>query len=207
VSAFTPRRYDRAGHGRRRADIAAHALLVAATVVFEWPAVRHFSTRPVGAGGDSSNVLWSWNHLAGAVAHGHDPIHTTALFFPVGVDLAFHTFAPGLVLLLTPLIRLAGPVPLYNLAQLGATFLSFLGAFLLGRRLGASRWAAVAGALAFGMCSYRVLHINEHPRSSTPRSSRSGCSPSFVSWSGPPAGEPCSSGRSSAARGWWTPTS
>src|SRR5690242_18854250 len=111
---------------RRKADIAVAVFLLDVTIVFEWAAVRHLATRPIGTGGDSSNVLWSWHHMANAVVHGDQPFSTNAMFFQVGVNLAFHTFAPGLALVLTPVIRLAGTEAAYNLGQLGATYLSFL---------------------------------------------------------------------------------
>lgn len=98
--------------------------------------------------GDPSLVLWSFRWTAYAVAHGHDPFFSTAMFHPAGVNLLANTSSPLFGFLLLPVTWLSGPVASLNLANTLAPALSAVATYWAVRRgLRVGRLAALVAGL------------------------------------------------------------
>ena len=113
---------------------------------------------------DPRFFLWALSWWPHALAHGMNPIWSSAVWAPEGYNLAWATGAPGPSLLMTPIMLTAGPVVAYNVVALLACPLSGLTAFVLCRRVTGSFWPSLAGGWIFGFSTYQLghegLHIN-----------------------------------------------
>ncbi|HEY4348076.1 MAG TPA: hypothetical protein VGM80_10850 [Gaiellaceae bacterium] len=112
----------------------------------------------VGGNDDPQIFIWSlawWPH---AIAHGHNPFVTPAIWAPSGVDLAWATSTPALSLVFAPLTAVVGAVAAYNVAAVLMPALSAWTCFLLCRRITGSTWASLAGGYVFGFSSYILGH-------------------------------------------------
>src|SRR5947209_9567414 len=121
---------ERVREGVRRHGVALLGL-AAVTAVFLWPAVVHFRTKMLAGTGDANLFIWTWWHVPRALLAGHDPFRTNGMYFPVGVDLGFHTFAPAELVVIWPVSRLLGWGAAVNLDQLGAAFASAVAVYFL----------------------------------------------------------------------------
>ena len=113
--------------------------------------------------GDPIAAMWLLAWTPHAITHGLNPLYTTLLNFPVGVNLAWNPTAPLLGLLSWPALLVGGPILQYNAALtfgVAATaWAGYLAACLRVRR----RWLAVLGGLLFGMSPYVVGQALSHP--------------------------------------------
>jgi len=111
---------------------------------------------------DSGLNTWFLAFTAHAVAHGENPFVTTALNYPVGVNLTYNTQMPLLGLVVAPVTLLAGPVASLNLLLWLAIPASASSMFLVLRRW-TSWWpAAFAGGLLYGFSPYMVGQSTAH---------------------------------------------
>ena len=85
-----------------------------------------------------------------ALAHGHNPFFSTALFHPGGINLLSNTSVLAIGIPLAPVTWIFGPVATLNVASTLGPALSALAMFWLLRRW--VRWtpAALVGGLVFG---------------------------------------------------------
>lgn len=127
------------------AGLAAAALLLLGVLC--WPVLHAPSATVVGPGtGDFASIAWSlWRtaeHFPSLPPSQHPDV-----LYPQGASLLMAAPLEGW--LLAPLTRLAGPVVVFNLLQLGHLVLAAVGAALLARELGARRWGAALAASTF----------------------------------------------------------
>ncbi len=109
--------------------------------------------------GDASLFLWFLEWPAFALAHGHDPFYSTALFHPAGIDLLSNTSVLAIGIVLAPVTWVFGPVATMNVASTLGPAVSALAMFwLLGRWV---RWtpAAFVGGLVFGFSSFVFVNL------------------------------------------------
>jgi dolichyl-phosphate beta-glucosyltransferase len=108
------------------------------------------STHTLCGCGDPALFLWFFQWPATAVAHGHNPLYSSALFHPGGINLLSQTSVLGMSIPLIPVTWIWGPVASLNLAATLAPALSAFAMLLLLRRW--VRWmpAAYIGGLLFG---------------------------------------------------------
>jgi hypothetical protein len=143
-----------------------HALVLvgyaALTVLVLWPAVRHFTTRPMIGSGDSSIFYWAWWWMPRELAAVGNPFHTTDLMYPVGVDLGVTVTAPGVSLLSWPVRAALGPEAQVNAVQLVAAFTAAAAAYFLSFRIWRHRGAAAIAGAAFAFAPYRFVQLGEH---------------------------------------------
>ncbi len=112
------------------------------------------STHSLCGCGDPALFLWFFQWPATALAHGHNPFYSTALFHPGGINLLAQTSVPGESLPLVPVTWIWGPVASLNVASTVTPALSAFFAFwALGRWV---RWtpAAFLGGLLFGFSPF-----------------------------------------------------
>ncbi|HUZ29034.1 MAG TPA: hypothetical protein VMU90_07320, partial [Solirubrobacteraceae bacterium] len=132
-------------------------------LIWTLPAWRNPFHSWSGMVGDPIAAMWLLAWTPHAITHGLNPLYTTLLNFPVGVNLAWNPTAPLLGLLSWPALLVGGPILQYNAALtfgVAATaWAGYLAACLRVRR----RWLAVLGGLLFGMSPYVVGQALSHP--------------------------------------------
>jgi len=103
---------------------------------------------------DPALFLWFLEWPAYAIAHGHNPFYSTALFHPGGIDLLSNTSVLGIGVPLAPVTWLFGPVATLNVASTLTPALSALSMCWLLRRW-VSWWpAAFTGGLLYGFSPF-----------------------------------------------------
>jgi hypothetical protein len=109
---------------------------------------------------DSHQFVWWMAWLPWSLQHGENPLYTTYLHAPLGVNALWNTPVPVLAVLFAPVTLTAGPVAAYNLAMLLGPVVSGL-ALALALGVWVERWwpRAVAGLL-YGFSPFVVAHTS-----------------------------------------------
>ena len=131
--------------------------------LFVWWGV--WSTHPTSTTtcgcGDSSLFTWFLAWPAYALAHGLNPLYSTALFHPTGVNLLSNTAVVGIGVVLAPVTWLFGPVATLNVALLLSPALSALAMFVLLRRWTSWAPAAFIGGLLYGFSPFILISLTD----------------------------------------------
>jgi hypothetical protein len=141
--------------------VAAGAYLLLALVVW-WGVWSSHPTATTTCGcGDSALFLWFFAWPAHALAHGLDPLYSTAMSYPGGVDLLANTSELALGVVLAPVTWAFGPVASMDVALTLAPALSALAMFVLVRRW--VRWspAAFAAGLLYGFSPLVLVSLSD----------------------------------------------
>ena len=118
------------------------------------------STTTCGCG-DSSLFTWFLAWPAYAISHGLNPLYSTALFHPSGVNLLSNTAEVGIGGVLAPVTWLFGPVATLNVALTLSPVLSALAMFVLLRRWVSWTPAAFIGGLAYGFSPFILIALTD----------------------------------------------
>jgi hypothetical protein len=147
--------------GRTRALIGAAGLtyLAAAVVIWGQAWFHGASTHTLCGCGDPALFLWFFQWPATAVAHGHNPFFSTALFHPGGINLLAQTSVMGLSIPLAPVTWIWGPVATLNVASTLAPALSAFFCFLVLRRWVPWMPAAFLGGLLYGFSPFVLSNL------------------------------------------------
>ena len=94
-----------------------------------------------------------------ALAHGHNPFFTTALFHPGGLNMLANTSVEAVGLVLAPVTWVFGPVATLNVASTLSPVLSGLAAFWLIRRYVSWVPAAWLGGLFYGFSPFLLVSL------------------------------------------------
>ncbi len=140
--------------------LAAFLALAAVLFITAWGSP--FS-RVIGVGPDPPVFLWYLRWMPFALGHGLNPLFTTYLDYPAGVNVMWQTSVPLLTLLLSPITTSLGAVFAYNLLLTSSVALAAWGAFLAIRRHVRRPWTAIAGGLLFGFSPYMLTQSLGHP--------------------------------------------
>jgi hypothetical protein len=148
-------------HRVRAVAVSAVAYLVASIVVWwnVWSASPS-STTTCGCG-DSSLFTWFLDWPAYAMSHGLNPLYSTAMFHPGGVNLLANTAEVGLGVVLSPVTWLFGPVATLNVALTLSPFLSAMAMFVLLRRWTSWAPAAFIGGLLYGFSPFVLVSLTD----------------------------------------------
>jgi hypothetical protein len=103
--------------------------------------------------------LWFLEWPAYALAHGHNPFYSTALFHPAGIDMLSNTSVLAIGIPLAPVTWLFGPVATMNVASTLGPALSGLSMFWLLRRWVQWTPAAFVGGLIFGFSPFVFVNL------------------------------------------------
>ena len=103
--------------GAKVLSLALVVYLVIAVVVWWHVWSSHPSSVTTCACDDPSLFVWFLEWPAFALAHGHNPFYSTALFHPTGVNLLSNTGVLALGVPLAPVTWLFGPVATLNVAS------------------------------------------------------------------------------------------
>jgi hypothetical protein len=117
------------------------------------------STHTLCGCGDPALFLWFFQWPATAVAHGHDPFYSTALFHPTGVNLLAQTSVMGLSVPLIPVTWIWGPVASLNVAATITPAIGAFTAFVVLRRWAPWTPAAFLGGLLFGFSPFVLFSL------------------------------------------------
>jgi hypothetical protein len=134
---------------------------VVLAVLMTWPLVPQLSTYAAGKGNDMWVFRWNDWWLRKALVEGHNPYHTSYLFYPHGVSLLWHSFSWLNTGLWLPLQVLVGPLAAHNLIVLLTYTLSGYTAYLLAHEITNSRKAAFVAGLVYAFYPYRIIHRNQ----------------------------------------------
>ena len=158
------RRISRRGGGRGAGPAlasAAGAYLGLALVVW-WGVWSSHPTSTTTCGcGDSALFLWFFAWPAHALAHGLDPLYSTAMSPPAGVNLLGNTSELALGVVLAPVTWVFGPVASMNVALTLAPALSALAMFVLVRRWVAWAPAAFVAGLLYGFSPLVLVSLSD----------------------------------------------
>ncbi len=146
-----------------RNPIRLRALLAAAIGYFLFSmilwsniwSVHPTSTTLCGCG-DSSLDLWFIEWPAYALSHGFNPLYSSAMFFPHGLNL---TFGAIFGLLLAPVTWLFGPIASFNLLLILSPVASALAMFYLLQRFVIWTPAAFVGGLFYGFSLFVFMQL------------------------------------------------
>jgi hypothetical protein len=120
------------------------------------------TTHVLGFGADPGLIMWFLAWWPWALTHHALALHTTLVWQPIGLNLAWTTSVPLLALLAAPVTLTAGPLAAFNLLTIAAPALSAWAAYFLCRGLGAVPGAAFFGGLLFGFSSYMGAQSFDH---------------------------------------------
>jgi hypothetical protein len=147
---------------RLRAGAAAAGGYLVLSVFLWWHVwTGHPTTSTTCGCGDSSLFTWFIDWPAYALRHGLNPLYSTALFHPSGVNLLANTAVVGVGVVLAPVTWLFGPVATLNVALTLSPVLSALAMYVL-----LSRWvswapAAFIGGLLYGFSPFIVVSLTD----------------------------------------------
>jgi hypothetical protein len=129
--------------------------------LFLWSGVwlHHPTTTTTCGCGDPSLSIWFLAWPAYAVTHGLDPLHSTAIFHPAGVNLLANTSQLALGTLFAPVTWAFGPVATMNVVVTLSPILSALAMFVLLRRWVTWSPAAFAGGLLYGFSPFILVNL------------------------------------------------
>lgn len=148
---------------RRAAPTAAAAGAYLLLSVWVWWHVwtGHPTTTTTCGCGDTSLFTWFLAWPAYAMSHGLDPLYSTALFHPGGINLLANTGVAGLGIVLAPVTWLFGPVATVNVALTISPALSALAMFVLLRRWVSWVPAAFVGGLLYGFSPFVLVSLTD----------------------------------------------
>src|SRR2546430_12144836 len=126
------------------------------------------SSTALGVGGDPQLAIRFLRWQEFALAQGHNPLFTTYLDAPQGVNLMWNTTAPLLGVALAPVTATLGGVFAYNLAETLGLATSAMAAFVMIRRYVRATdtigtLAALVGGALYGFSPYMAAHALGHP--------------------------------------------
>lgn len=147
-----------------RRDAFVLLLYLALTIAFTWPLAARLGDNWLAIHDTDTFVkLWDQWWLPHSRATGQPLFFTHDLFYPVGLDLSYHSLSwvvAPFSRLLTPLL---GPIDAYNITIPWAIFSSGYAAYLLIYYLLRHRTAAFVGGFIYSFSPYFVTHAGGHP--------------------------------------------
>jgi hypothetical protein len=149
----------RPSHRWRTLMIAAAAYLVLSMILW-WDVWSGHPTSTTTCGcGDSSLFTWFLAWPAYAISHWLDPLYSTAMFHPTGVNLLANTSELAIGVVLAPVTWIFGPVATLNVALTLSPVLSALAMFVLLRRWVTWPPAAFIGGLLYGFSPVIIVNL------------------------------------------------
>ena len=150
--------------GRPRPDLAVLAplLYLAVALAALRPGLFTGHDSIVGTTGDPSLSIWALQWIPFALSHHLNPLFTSFLHYPTGVNLMWNSSILFPSLVLSPVTVLWGPIVSYNFLTLLSMWLSGWCAFLAVRRY-SKRWVpAAVGGLLYQFSPFLASQITVH---------------------------------------------
>ena len=147
---------------RWRSLVAGGLGYLALSVALWWNVWSSHPTSVTTCGcGDTSLFTWFLEWPAYALSHGLNPLYSTYLFHPGGVNLLSNTAEVGVGIVLAPVTWLFGPVATLNVALTLSPVLSALTMYVLLRRWVSWTPAAFIGGLLYGFSPFVVVSLTD----------------------------------------------
>lgn len=124
--------------------------------------VAHPRSRIVSNGGDGAVFAWQYAHVWRSLSALENPFDTNAIFWPVGVDLSFHTMTPLPAVLAWPIAVVFGAPFAMNVLSLGAVMAAACVTYWVALRVVGSRGAAFFAGIVFAFCPWLFVHAGTH---------------------------------------------
>ncbi len=157
VSETTPTR----AHGWRSLLAGAVGYLVLSVALW-WNVWSTHPTSTTTCGcGDSSLFTWFFEWPAYALTHGLNPLYSTYLFHPGGINLLSNTAEVGLGIVLAPVTWAFGPIATLNVVLTLSPFVSALAMYVLLRRWVSWSPAAFVGGLLYGFSPFIMVSLDD----------------------------------------------
>jgi len=115
-----------------------------------------------GAGGDPFFSSWFIRWFPHAISHGWNPLFTTYLDYPDGVNLMWNGSIALPSILVAPVTLAAGPMVAYNLLTTLGPALSGWSAYLALSRYVRSPWAAFVGGALYAFSPFMISQSLGH---------------------------------------------
>lgn len=150
--------------GGRWVDFAVAAVCLAAAVYLTWGLWLSPNSRVVMHNqGDQALFEWLLTYQAHALTHLQNPLWTTLLNNPIGVNLAVNTSMMVVGTLVAPVTLLFGaPVAFLVVLTLNLALSPYAWYHVLSRHVTRTRAAAILGGLFCGFAPGIVSHANSH---------------------------------------------
>jgi hypothetical protein len=144
----------------QRRGIAVGLAYLVLTLICTWPLPVQLGTHMLGTGTDPDLYMWTLGWNAHAFLAQPWAIFDANIFHPSKYSLAYSENLIGSSLLFAPLLWLTDDLLLVtNLVELSSVWLSAIGAYLLGRKLGLGVTAALIVGLIFGFSPARFFRM------------------------------------------------
>jgi hypothetical protein len=149
-------------HLLHQIDLVATIFYLFATLILAWPLIRHIDTHLAGNDNDVYINIWAnwWTHKA--LKEGRKLLFCDYQFFPIGVDLTFHSFShfnSGLCLILAPFF---GHIVAQNLTTLLAYVLTGISMYWLTKYLTGKILPALVAGYVYAFSPYHISQAS-HP--------------------------------------------
>jgi len=105
---------------------------------------------------DVREITWFMGWTPYALSHGHTPLLTTHIDYPLGINLMWNTAMVFPALVLSPITAAFGPIAATDLAITLALPFSGWTVYLLARRYVRSRLAAIVAGLLYGFSPWMI---------------------------------------------------
>ncbi|GAB4352619.1 MAG: hypothetical protein Kow0099_36810 [Candidatus Abyssubacteria bacterium] len=142
---------------------AVFSAYVALSLFLTYPLVLNFSKAIPGTPGDGPVIVWNlWWAKYALLDLKTNPFYTNHIFYPEGLNLAFHahTFLLGVASI--PFQIVFDVITAYNIILISSLGLSGLGAYALTRHLTGSPAAAFVAGIIYAFCPYIFAHMEGH---------------------------------------------
>ncbi|MGD8805131.1 MAG: hypothetical protein PVH65_04745 [Chloroflexota bacterium] len=147
-----------------RRDGLAILLYLVATVIMTYPLAFKMNGQWLAFGDIDTYVkLWDKWWLANRLFAGEPMFYTTDQFYPIGVDLAYHSISWTVTLGWWLMGLVFNNIVAYNLTIFIAIFSTGYAAYLLINTLVERRTAAWLGGLVYTFAPYHIAHTAGHP--------------------------------------------
>jgi hypothetical protein len=142
--------------------LTAGGIYLLLSVIVWWNVWSGHPTSTTTCGcGDSSLFTWFLAWPAYAISHGLNPLYSTDLFHPTGVNLLANTSELAFGVVLAPVTWIFGPIATLNVALTLSPFLSALAMFVLLRRWVGWQPAAFVGGLLYGFSPLVLVSLSD----------------------------------------------
>jgi hypothetical protein len=108
---------------------------------------------------EASPMVWSLAWWSRGATYLSNPLVSTSIWAPSGINLAWVTTIPGPSIVAVPMTRLLGPIAAFNVLALLTPPLSAWTAYLLARRITTAFWPSVVGGALFGFSPFVTREI------------------------------------------------
>jgi hypothetical protein len=142
--------------------VAVVAFIALALALAWWHKAWRFPySTQIGGAGDADEYAWFFSWMPFALGHGLNPLMSTFVNFPKGINLMWNTSVLLPSLVMSPVTVIWGAALSYNVVVTSAPVLATTAAFVAFRRW-AGRLPSLAGALVFGFSPFMAAQAVGH---------------------------------------------